>query len=129
MSLAQGLRFVAVGLVNTFTGLLVIYSLKYLAGTADVKANAIGYAVGMLVSFGLNRNWTFAHRGAPSRSVIRFLMTMAIAYAMNLLVVLVSLRALGVNAYIAQVLGMPAFTITSFLLCKYWVFKAEPTDH
>jgi putative flippase GtrA len=129
MSLAQGVRFGAVGLVNTFAGLLVIYSLKYLAGTPDVKANAIGYAVGMLVSFSLNRNWTFAHRGAPSRSVIRFLMTMAIGYAMNLLVVLVSLRALGLNAYIAQVLGMPAFTMTSFLLCKYWVFKAEPNEH
>jgi putative flippase GtrA len=129
MSLSQAVRFGAVGLVNTFSGLLVIYSLKYFAGISDVKANALGYAVGMIVSFGLNRNWTFAHRGLHSRAALRFLVTMAVSYGVNLVVVLVALHAFGVNAYVAQVLGMPAFTITSFLLCKYWVFpvarKAE----
>ena len=129
MSLAQGVRFGAVGLVNTFSGLLVIYSLKYLAGTSDVKANAIGYAVGMLVSFSLNRRWTFAHRGAPSRSIVRFLAAMLVSYGVNLLTVLVALRGLGLNAYVAQVLGVVPFTITSFLLCKFWVFKTDSIDH
>jgi putative flippase GtrA len=125
MSLSQAVRFGAVGLVNTFAGLLVIYSLKYFAAMSDVKANALGYAVGMIISFGLNRNWTFAHRGVHSHSAPRFLVTMAISYGVNLAVVLVALHAFGVNAYVAQVLGMPAFTVTSFLLCKYWVFPVS----
>lgn len=124
MSLSQLASFGAVGLVNTLFGLTVIYGLKLLFGTGDVEANVIGYAAGMVVSFGLNRRWTFNHQGSHSRSIPKFLATMAVGYALNLLTVLLAKHEFGLNAYLAQAMGVAPFTITSFLLCKYWVFRA-----
>lgn len=128
MSLAQSSRFGTVGLLNTFLTLAVIYALKLFAGAGDVAANALGYAVGMTVGFALNRSWTFSHQGSRASASVRYLATVAISYAMNLLVVMVAIRAFGVNGYVAQLLGIAPYTITSFLLCKYWVFRASRPD-
>ncbi len=128
MSVTQVARFVAVGLLNTCTGLLVIYALKLFTGLDDVRANVLGYAVGMTVSFCLNRNWTFGYSGGNWVPGIRFLMTMIMAYGLNLLTVLICLHPLGLNSYVAQALGIPPFTIASFLLCKYWVFSPNPAS-
>ena len=124
MSLSQIVRFGAVGLVNTFTCLLVIYALKLFTGAGDVVANVMGYAVGVTVSFGLNRKWTFAHQGAHWKASLKFVATMAISYMVNLSFVLVALHVFKLNSYLAQALGMPPYTTVSFLLCKYWVFRA-----
>jgi putative flippase GtrA len=123
MSAAQILRFGVVGVVNTFSGLLVIYSLKYFAGAGDVLANMLGYAAGMTISYFLNGRWTFRYKGKQNRALLRFGASMAISYGMNLLTVLVAIHFLGLNAYLAQALGMPVFTVCSFLLSKFWVFK------
>jgi putative flippase GtrA len=123
MSFTQVTRYVAVGVINTCTGLLVIYALKLFAGLGDVGANVLGYAVGMSVSFSLNRKWTFGYLGNYWASGFRFLVAMIVSYGLNLLTVLLALHALGLNSYVAQMLGVPPFTIASYLLCKYWVFN------
>ena len=125
MNLNQVARFVAVGLINTCTGLLIIYALKFFAGFGDVEANIIGYAVGMFVSFALNRRWTFEYPGDYWASGFRFIATMVMGYSLNLLTVLAGLHVFGLNSYVAQLLGVPVFTLTSFLLCKYWVFRTD----
>lgn len=51
-------RFLIVGLVNTAVGLSVIFACKALAGLGDALSNAVGYTVGLAVSFVLNRSWT-----------------------------------------------------------------------
>jgi len=58
------LKFVVVGVANTLIGLLAIYLCKWLLGFGDAVANISGYMIGLAVSFGLNRGWTFRHSGA-----------------------------------------------------------------
>jgi putative flippase GtrA len=60
-------RFAVVGAVNTFVGLAFIYSARAM-GLGEVSANATGYAIGLVLSFGLNRFWTFRHRGPCCRT-------------------------------------------------------------
>jgi putative flippase GtrA len=126
MSLSQAIRFGAVGLINTLVGLSAIYALKLFVGAGDVVANLLGYAVGVTVSFALNRKWTFAFQGDHWQASLRFVATMAMSYAVNLSIVLVALHVFKLNSYLAQALGIPPYTIVSFLLCKYWVFRAPP---
>ncbi len=125
MSLGQIVRFGVVGLFNTLSGLTVIYALKLFAGLGDVLANSIGYAAGMAISFGLNGGWTFNYQGTQFPALARFFVTMAVSYSLNLLTVLMAIHHGGLNPYLAQALGIPPFTLCSFLMSKYWVFKVQ----
>lgn len=123
---AQLVRFLSVGMLNGLISLFVIYACKGFFHAGDVAANAIGYAAGLINSFTLNSRWTFAYRGHQLPALIKFLLVAAVAYAMNLLTVLVSIDYLSVNGYIAQVLGIPPYVLTSYLASKFIVFRAQP---
>ena len=49
-----------------------------------------------------------------------------VAYGMNLLTVMAAIHYAGLNGYLAQALGIPPYTLTSFLASKYLVFRAGP---
>ncbi len=116
-------RFALVGIANTLIGLAVIFAAKGLVGAGDIAANATGYGVGLVVSFLLNRSWTFSHDGEMLAAALRFLAAFAVGYAMNLATVLGLVHALGINAYLAQVLGVPPYAMTFFLLSKHFAFR------
>ena len=117
-------RFSLVGVVNSLIGLLVIYS-AMLLGAGDASANAFGYLVGILVSFALNRSWTFGARGAPGESFLRFLAVIAAAYFANLGTVLFLIDGLGLNSYFAQACGVPVYTLGVYAGCRVFVFPGE----
>ena len=114
-------RYTLVGILNTLTTLLVIYWLKESVG--DYWANAIGYAVGLVMSFFLNRAYTFGHDGAVSGAALRFLAAFAICYAINLAVVALLVDGFGVNGYLAQPCGMASFTVSFYILLRSHVFQ------
>lgn len=118
----QILRFGGVGLINTGIGLLAIYAVLYFGKTGAVTANAIGYAIGLAVSFVLNRLWTFESRSSISRVLPRYLGTAGAAYLCNLAVVVVGIRYFHANPYAIQPLGIIAYTITMFIGCRWYVF-------
>ncbi len=118
----QGLRFVAVGLINTGIGLLAIYSLMYLFAIGPLAANCVGYAVGFVVSFMLNRFWTFEHRGNIKTVLPRYLLVIVSAYLLNFAIVFIGVRHLGINAYLIQVFGIGVYTVTTFFGCRHYVF-------
>lgn len=115
------LRFLLVGVSNTLLALSLIFLAKGFLGFGDAAANALGYAFGLLLSFSLNRRWTFRHDGSIARALPAFLGVQTVAYLLNLVCVL-SLVEYGVNGYLAQVLGMPPYTLASYLGSRYLVF-------
>ena len=120
-------KFLSVGLVNTFTGLLVIYAAKWFLHAGDVVANVMGYSIGLLVSYTLNSKWTFSYNGPQLYAMGKFGLVTLIAYAINLLTVMISIHFFELNTYLAQALGIPPYTIISFFLSKYLVFRTRPS--
>jgi putative flippase GtrA len=116
-------RYSLVGILNTLTTLLVIYGLKAGFDTGDYWANAAGYGVGLIMSFYLNRSYTFGHDGAVSGAAARFLAAFATCYAINLAVVAVLVDGFGVNGYLAQPCGMVSFTVSFYILLRMHVFR------
>ena len=55
----QALRFVVVGVSNTFVTLAVFALLARVFHVPDIPANAIAYVLGIVNSFFWNKNWTF----------------------------------------------------------------------
>jgi putative flippase GtrA len=121
-ALEQPLRFLGVGVLNTLVGLTLIYLARFGLGWADVPANILGYAVGLTVSFSLNRRWTFRHEGRLLSAQLRFLAAFAVAYAANLAALLLLTRGLGVASIVAHPAGMVVYTSIFYILSRYFVF-------
>jgi len=119
----QFARFLVVGVANTLVGLSVIFAAKYFFDARDVVANAIGYAVGICVSFTLNSRWTFAYKGCWVSAVVKFFVATGIAYVANLATVVTAIDLLNLNTYLAQAMGMPVYTVTAYLASRYIVFR------
>jgi putative flippase GtrA len=120
--LRQSLRFGTVGLINTSIGLAAIYAVMFFFRTGPAIANAVGYAIGLVVSFALNRLWTFSSKQPVGNVLPIYLLVAAICYLLNLGVVLVVTSYLSVNPYLTQLFGVSIYTVCMFFGCRWFVF-------
>jgi putative flippase GtrA len=121
--LGAAIRFAVVGVSNTLIGLLVIYLAWRGWGWPDWAANSLGYAVGIVWSFALNRRWTFRARGSVSRSFMRFLLVCGVAFTANLVVMLSCRRALGDASFAPHLIGACVYTAISFTGSQFFAFR------
>ena len=121
-------RFGAVGLLNTAISLSVITVLDRAFGAAPALANAAGYAVGLMSGFVLSRRFVFRSAAAPRATAPRYLLTVAAGFCLNQIVLAQALNLLGpgaLNHLAAQLCAMGSYTVSVFLVCRYWVFRAS----
>jgi putative flippase GtrA len=125
--LRQSIRFAVVGLVNTTIGLAAIYAVMFFFQSGPAIANAIGYAIGLAVSFALNRIWTFNSSRSISDVLPRYLTVAAISYFLNLGVVILATSIYSINPYLGQLFGVVIYTIFMFFGCRIFVFPINQT--
>jgi putative flippase GtrA len=118
-------RFLIVGIANTVLGYAVIFSCMYLVGLSPELSNAAGYLVGLLVSYFLNRNFTFRSSGRHSTEFLRFTIVFLTAYTGNLVVLIFLVRILGAHAGLSQVIAGVIYIGTAYLLNKHYVFRSS----
>jgi putative flippase GtrA len=118
----QALRFGAVGVVNTAIGLAAIYGLMFFFGANAALANAVGYVIGLGVSFVLNRVWTFRSMQPVIHVLPKYLLMAVACYLLNLSIVVLSTRHFSINPYLAQLLGVGLYTVCMFTGCRRFVF-------
>ena len=122
-SFIQIIKFCLVGVMNTVIGLSIIYSTMFFLGFDNVSANISGYSAGVIFGFIINRHWTFNHHGPMYKSFCKYALIFAVSYPINLCVVLLLNDQCLIDKYIAQAIGILPYTISFFLLSKYFVFK------
>lgn len=120
--LRQSLRFGIVGLLNTAVGLAAIYAVLLIFRTGPAVANAVGYTIGLALSFMLNRLWTFGSRHRAAALLPRYLLVVLIAYLLNLATVLTLVWLIEANPYTAQLPGMAVYTLAMFGGSRWFVF-------
>lgn len=99
------------------------------AGLGGLAANAAGYAVGLVLSFTLNRYYVFGARGAVSgREVARFLAAFSVAYGANVAVLLAAQSMLGTDSALAQVPAIAAYVVIFFVLSQRFVFRSAISE-
>jgi putative flippase GtrA len=101
-------------------------------------ANALGYGVGLITSFLLNRKWTFKSNRRWWSDLIKFIAGAMICYIPQLLLSLylnnanwlhsLSFSLLGreiiiSQSHISNMAGMVFYTILNFTYNKYYTFK------
>lgn len=113
-------RFLSSGVANTLLGFAVIFALLAL----DIRplwANVAGYATGFVLGFLVSRNFVFRSNGRFVVQSLRYLLSFALCFVLNLLVLQAGLQHMGV--ILAQVLASAAYTLSMFLFARLWVYK------
>lgn len=128
MMLRRLFRFALTGLANSAVGWAVIFGGLW-AGMSGLAANAAGYAVGLVLSFTLNRRFVFGVTGAVAgREVARFLAAFAVAYGINVAVLLAAQSVLGAGNPLAQLPAIAAYVVIFFVLSQRFVFRPAITQ-
>jgi len=120
----QALRFLAVGGANTIVSLAIIFVLRFAFGASDLMANFCGYAVGFVMSFALNRSFTFADNGPVAPAVLRFMICAGFAYAVNLAVLMAVIAQIGAGSVVSQLAAAASYSCTFFVLAKLYAFSS-----
>ena len=74
------LKFILVGIVNTLVGTAIMFGLYNMAGCSYWVSSAANYVIGSILSYVLNKKFTFRHRGRIAQSALRFTGNIAVCY-------------------------------------------------
>lgn len=127
------IRFGIVGAVNTLVGTSIMFALYNLAGAGYWFSSACNYIISSIVSFYLNRRFTFRSHGSIRKLAVRFAVNIAACYflayglAQPLVERLMQNSALSQTAHdnIAMVAGMVLFVCFNYLGQRFFTFR-EP---
>lgn len=125
-------RFLTVGLFNTLIGMAIIFMLYHLFGLGYWLASGIGYIFGGLVSFFLNKSFTFRYKKKGWAVAVRFFANMLVCYFLAYAVAkpftykifdcLFIRLSEGKQEEIALFVGMSIYTALNFIGQKYICF-------
>ncbi|HEX6743553.1 MAG TPA: GtrA family protein [Solirubrobacteraceae bacterium] len=119
--LAQLARFGLVGATNTALT-LAAYSALVALGTPVALAGAVGWGVGAVNGFVLNRAWTFRGSARGALSAARYAVVALAGSALNAALVSVAVSEDHLPHIAGELAVLPPVTLLSFVLCRGWVF-------
>lgn len=129
--LALCIRFAFAGALNTLIGLAVILTLDLGLNLTPAVANVIGYAVGLLVGWRLQRQFVFRSDAGGWGTKAKYVATIAAAFCLNQVVLAAMSHLVGdtdLERALAQLAAMATYTVVQFAVLRLWVFKATPAQ-
>lgn len=123
------LRFLLVGVVNTLVGCGTMFLLYNLAHWSYWASSAANYIVGGIVSFFLNKYFTFRKKDWSWSQVIRFACNVAVcwllAYGMAkpLVLHLLEGQSVWLQENAAMFVGMCLYTALNYLGQRFFAFR------
>lgn len=127
----QFFRFLLVGICNTIVGTGVMFLLYNLAGCSYWISSAANYIVGGILSYFLNKYFTFKNQERSIPQVVRFVLTLAVCYliaygaAKPLVARLLSGCNQKLQENVAMVAGMGFYTILNYLGQRFFAFHKK----
>ena len=118
----QFARYVVVGLSSNAT-MYALYVLLTLTVLGPKIAMTVTYAMGVLIAFLANRNWTFRHQKVDDSPLVRFLSAYGLGYVINYCALFLFVDVLGLPHLYVQAAMIVFLAIMLFALQKYWVFR------
>lgn len=118
-------KYLLVGGVNTALTLSVIYLLIVGLDVHHLLANFMGYLLGFLCSFVLNKRFTFRAQGETLWEFIGFSISFGLAYALSVGALLLFMQIELLPYVLCTVLSMGTYTVASFILNKSFVFTQD----
>jgi len=121
----QFVKFGIVGVSNTLLTFAVYTLLLKVFGVWYLAASAIGFAVGTINSFLLNRRWTFRGHVGDALTPVRWMIVQCTGLGINLGLLYVLVHDARVDKLIAQALATAVVTVTTFFANRAWTFRTR----
>lgn len=125
-------RFLMVGAINTLTGLTIIFMLLSVLGWSYWLSTFIGNSVGAVVSYLLNRSFTFQSQIGFTKGALKFITVILLCYFISYsfsdivaeaIYIRVSHFPLINQEEFAILLGSGIYTLSNYIGQKNFVFK------
>ncbi len=122
-------RFIIVGVINTLVGTTIMFGLYNIFGCSYWFSSAMNYTLTSILSFFLNKYFTFKNTERSIKQVLRFALNIAVCYllAYGIAKPLVLLALSSTNERfqnnVAMLVGMCLFTGFNFLGQRFFAFK------
>ncbi len=127
------IKFIAVGIINTFVGMVIMFGLYNLAGYSYWVSSAANYILTSILSYILNKKFTFRHKGDVKGSVLRFAINIAVCYLLAYGIArpfsrwLLSGSSAKIRDNVAMAVGMVFFTGFNYLGQRFFAFRDNMT--
>ncbi|MGM9551597.1 MAG: GtrA family protein [Clostridia bacterium] len=130
------IKFVLVGILNTLVGTAIMFTLYNIAHLGYWFSSAINYTLTSIMSFFLNKYFTFKSKGNLGKEVIKFSVNIAIcyvlAYALAKPLTYFILNRIfegtikaNIIENVAMLVGMGFFVVFNYTGQRFFAFKAE----
>ena len=122
-------KFLLVGVINTLVGGGVMFLLYNLAGCSYWVSSAANYVAGGIVSFFLNKYFTFQNKERSWGQVAKFILTIGICYliayggAKPLVAWLLAGQSAKVQENVAMLVGMGLYTVLNYFGQRFFAFR------
>ena len=123
------LKFIIVGIINTAVGAGVMFALYNIFNCSYWISSIMNYVVGSVVSFFLNKYFTFKSKAFSFKEVIYFIINIAVCFfiayglAKPFAIYILSGYSKSVQENTAMFIGMVIFTGLNYLAQRFIVFK------
>lgn len=119
----QLLKFGIVGVSNTLLAFAVYTILLKVFGVWYVAASGIGFAVGAVNGFLLNRRWTFREHSGDALTPVRWAIVQSCGLALNLGLVYLFVHDAGLDKLVGQIPATAIVTVLTFVVNRSWTFR------
>ena len=127
------ITFMAVGIVNTLVGTAIMLVLYNVFGCSYWVSSFFDYFAGSILSYFLNKHFTFHYQGSDWRSIVRFAINIVvcylIAYSMALPLTRLALESMHLSKpvveNIAMLVGTGLFMVINYTGQKFYAFSKK----
>lgn len=125
------IKFLLVGIINTVVGTGTMFLAYNLLGLSYWISSAANYIAGSVVSYILNKNFTFQNKERSMKIVVKFVVNIAICYliaygvAKPLVRAILNSQPVKIQDNGAMLVGMCLFVGLNYLGQRYFTFKTE----
>lgn len=133
------LKFIVVGIINTLFGTAIMFSSFYILSQLQWfsydfnywTSSALNYLCGSILSYFLNKKYTFEVKETSKKSIIRFAINVSVCYmlaygvAKPLALYLFQAAGERLQGYIALGIGMGLFVLLNYVGQRFWAFKQD----
>jgi putative flippase GtrA len=121
--LVQFVKFGLVGVSNTVLAFAIYTVLLKGFGVWYLAASAIGFIVGAVNGFLLNRRWTFAGHVGDSLTPVRWGVVQGCGLALNEGLLYLFVDGAGVEKLLSQACATVIVTVLTFFVNRAWTFR------
>ena len=124
----QFVKFAIVGVSNTLISLIVYTVLFKVFGLNYLVASAIGFVVGAVNGFLLNRAWTFQGHEGDALTPVRWAIVQTCGLGLDELLLYIGVHEFGIDKIVAQALAIVIVVVITFLANRAWTFRTPAIE-